>query len=31
MLNIKSIYTIEDLSEIASDDLVFQQLAQLKS
>ena len=31
MLNIKSIYTIEDLSEIASDDLAFQQLAQLKS
>jgi hypothetical protein len=31
MLNLKSIYTIDDLSDIASEDLAFQQLAQFKS
>jgi Methylmalonyl-CoA mutase len=31
MPNLKSIYTIDDLSDIASEDLEFQQLAQLKS
>jgi len=30
-LNLKSIYTIENLSELASEDLEFQQYAQLKS
>ena len=31
MLNLKSIYTIDDLTDIASEDLAFQQLAQFKS
>ena len=31
MLNLKSIYTIDDLTDIQSEDLAFQQLAQLKS
>ena len=31
MLDLKSIYTIDDLTDIASEDLAFQQLAQLKS
>jgi hypothetical protein len=31
MLNLKSIYTVDDLTDIPSEDLAFQQLAQLKS